>query len=452
MKREPGESYVQFRKRVMDPISPSFCAAKWLDATIWLNSGKTSSCHHTPAHNIDTKSVGVNPMAIHNTSQKKEAREQMLAGKKPTECSYCWKMEELNNDHTTDRIMKTLQYDQEDVEWISNSEEHDNAYLRTLEIAFDRSCNFACMYCSPSYSTTWVSDIKKQGAYTQLFTDKLGHYSSDHSSAGLDEHLSGVFTNAFWQAWPQLSEKLIKLRVTGGEPLISPHFWRLLDHLDENLHSALVLAVNTNLGVKQSSLQKLLQKTTHVKGLEVYTSCEAYGEQAEYIRDGLRWSEWVGNVEFLMSEGTLRKFVISGTVNVLSVFSICQFLEKVMEFRLKYEKTPEKKKMTYFSLNLLRNPHFQSVAILPQEIRCQVAENLKIFLNEYQNILSEFEKDSVIRLANYLKDMSEHPESSFTSKELAKDLKRFLEQYDQRRNKNYQIVFPSAMVEWMNSL
>ena len=33
--------------------------------------------------------------------------------------------------------------------------------LQTLEISFDRTCNFACSYCNPAFSTTWVKDIKK---------------------------------------------------------------------------------------------------------------------------------------------------------------------------------------------------------------------------------------------------------------------------------------------------
>ena len=44
-----GDFYIKYKKRVIDPISDSFCAAKWLNATIWLGSGMTTSCHHPPA-------------------------------------------------------------------------------------------------------------------------------------------------------------------------------------------------------------------------------------------------------------------------------------------------------------------------------------------------------------------------------------------------------------------
>jgi hypothetical protein len=68
MGRKEGESYIQWRQRVLDPISPTFCAAKNLNATIWLGSGTTSSCHHPPAHRIPLQEVLKDHRAIHSTN------------------------------------------------------------------------------------------------------------------------------------------------------------------------------------------------------------------------------------------------------------------------------------------------------------------------------------------------------------------------------------------------
>ena len=45
--------------------------------------------------------------------------------------------------------------------------------MKTLEIAFDANCNFACSYCNASFSTQWQNDIKKNGAYQNLVSDEL---------------------------------------------------------------------------------------------------------------------------------------------------------------------------------------------------------------------------------------------------------------------------------------
>ncbi len=62
---------VKFKKEILDNISPSFCGAKWYNATIWLGSGMTTSCHHPPAHQVDIEKVKLNPKLLHNTPQKK---------------------------------------------------------------------------------------------------------------------------------------------------------------------------------------------------------------------------------------------------------------------------------------------------------------------------------------------------------------------------------------------
>jgi hypothetical protein len=62
---------LEFKKQVLDNKSESFCAAKWYNATIWLGSGMSTSCHHPPAHKINDVELATNPKAIHNTDRKK---------------------------------------------------------------------------------------------------------------------------------------------------------------------------------------------------------------------------------------------------------------------------------------------------------------------------------------------------------------------------------------------
>ena len=73
----------QWRKAVLDSVSPSFCAAKWLNATIHLGHGYTHSCHLPVPHPIPLEELKDNPSAIHNTTHKKEQRAKMLTGERP---------------------------------------------------------------------------------------------------------------------------------------------------------------------------------------------------------------------------------------------------------------------------------------------------------------------------------------------------------------------------------
>ena len=65
-------------KKEMDDISPSFCAAKWLQTTLYLQTGWNHSCHHPAPHKIPLDEIKENPRALHNTKFKKIQMQKML--------------------------------------------------------------------------------------------------------------------------------------------------------------------------------------------------------------------------------------------------------------------------------------------------------------------------------------------------------------------------------------
>ena len=81
-------SDLDYKKQVLDPLGSSFCGAKWYNATIWLGSGMTTSCHHPPAHKVDADQLLSNPKLLHNTLEKKRDREMMQKGQRPPGCEY----------------------------------------------------------------------------------------------------------------------------------------------------------------------------------------------------------------------------------------------------------------------------------------------------------------------------------------------------------------------------
>ena len=115
--------------------------------------------------------------AIHNTRQKKFEREQMQQGERPKGCEYCWKIEDMGPDNVSDRVYKSKIYAEKDLTRAFQTPCQQDVDLQTLEISFDRTCNFACSYCNPAFSTTWVKDIKNNGAYKNLQSDGRNHFT-----------------------------------------------------------------------------------------------------------------------------------------------------------------------------------------------------------------------------------------------------------------------------------
>ena len=76
-------------------------------------------------------------------------------------------------------------------------------------------------------------------------------------------------------------------------------------------------------GLNQEIIDKLINVTQEidVKEFDIYTSCEAYGEQAEYIRDGLNYEVWRKNLVHVIENANIRQVVIMMTINSLCLFS-----------------------------------------------------------------------------------------------------------------------------------
>jgi len=440
---------LDFKHQILDTKSASFCAAKWYNATIWLGSGQTTSCHHPPAHAIDIEELKVNPAALHNTAKKKDDRKKMLAGERPEGCEYCWKIEDMATDAISDRVYKSKIYPIVALNDAYNTPYNEDINLRTLEIAFDRTCQFACSYCNPAFSSTWVKDIKKNGAYNNLISDGRNHFTHAHNSAQLFKIAEvNPYVEAFHKWWESdLHKTLQELRITGGEPLMSAETWKLIEWFKTNKgKSKTCLAINSNLGA-DVDIDRLIGSVDGV-AIDLYTSNEAVGIQAEYIRDGLDYTVWMQNVVKLVESGKFRGVHVMCTINALCLDSLPEFLEQLIEFKKKYGKDGVK-----FSLNILRFPSFQSPLILPADIKTQYKENLSQWLARHadSDYMHEYEINHTLRLLDYL-DIVKTPHSdAFEMPTLHNDFYQFFSQYDIRRHKNFGETFPN-LKEWYDSL
>jgi hypothetical protein len=459
MAKRSNETYQEYRDRVINPISPSFCGAKWYNATVWLGNGMTASCHHPPAHKIPLEEIQENYKALHNTKYKKTVREQMLRGERPEECDYCWKVEDIGLDHTSDRIFKSVIYTDDELQAAQAMGADADVDLKTLEIAFDATCNFACSYCNPSFSTTWMSDIKVNGPYQNMLSDGRGAFQHDGTSAipyGLKNE-GNPYNEAFMQWWENdLQHSLTELRITGGEATMSQDFWKLMDWWNDHPDCNVRLAVNSNLGANKKLMQRLCDASHSFKSFDLYTSNEAFGKQAEYIRDGLEWDGWMANMHKMISEGNFRCIHVMMTINSLCLFSITEFIDEMLKLKKQYGGT-----QALMSFNILRFPSFQSVVTLPEAIRQERADHLEQWLDANwhsqtqtvggRGLLNQMEFGGIERLIAYLREVQVGHATTSSIKSREHDFKSFFSQYDERRGKNFKETFP-MLAEWYDSI
>jgi hypothetical protein len=442
---------LEFRQQHLDTKSASFCAAKWYNATIWLGSGQTTSCHHPPAHHVTEKEVIINPAALHNTKQKRDDRAKMLAGERPAGCEYCWKIEDMGRDAISDRVYKSKIYPIESLNEAFATPVHHDVNLRTLEIAFDRTCQLACSYCNPAFSSTWVNDIKRNGPYVKLESDGRNHFTHEHNSAQLYKFgEDNPYVNAFFEWWEtDLHRTLQELRITGGEPLMSGYTWKLIDWFKLNQgKSTTKLAINSNLSFETEKLQEFIDAIRPLPHVELYTSMEATGTSAEYIRDGLDYAQWLSNVNLLLQSNTVKAVHVMCTINALCLTTLPALLDQLLELKRTYGR-----ERVNFTLNILRFPSFQSALVFPVELRDRFRASLEAWLatNRTNPLLQEHEVNHTQRLIDYL-DVVKTPHSdTFEMPKLHNDFWEFYTQYDSRRNKKFVQTFPS-LASWFNNL
>jgi molybdenum cofactor biosynthesis enzyme MoaA len=442
---------MQERAKVINEVSPSFCTAKWMQETLLLFNGMNHSCHHPEQHKIPLNEIVDNPSALHNTKYKKEQRKKMLEGKRPAECEYCWNIEDLEGEHVSDRIYKST-----DKRWsfdylkeIIKTGHEGDINPSYMEVAFDSICNLKCAYCSPDISTKWMEEINKFGPYDTK--NKHGNLDWIKSSGRMPYHYKeqNPYVEAFWKWWPELYKNLVTFRITGGEPLLTQHTWKVLDLISDNPKENLDLAINTNLCVRDNLVDKLIEKVNtispQINSFDIYTSCEAHGKQAEYIRFGLEYDQFIANIDKVLSSTSEKvKVHLMITFNALSVTSFVKFLEDIQQLRNKYNKNKAHNRIPMM-ISYLRWPSHLSVKILPQEIKEIYSEEILNYVNKNSidknedGIFYIYERDQVERLIEYMKNDDLDPKVKKIDQD---DFIKYFNEYDKRKKTNFNSVFP----------
>jgi len=356
----------------LNKVGPGFCLQKWRNETLYLHTGDNHSCYHPRPNKTPLAEIKVDVSALHNTKWKKEQRKTMLEGGRPEECYYCWNIEDLSGDHFSDRSIHNssdwLDVDKE-IELIKNQPWDTNYNPYYLEMSFSNNCNFKCGYCCPQSSTLWIEEIKKNGNYNLTY-NQYGIEFLDNGSYYPDDE-NNPYVDAFWEWWPSLRKDLKVLRLTGGEALMHPSTFKLLDKLDTDPAPDLLLTINSNLGVATSRVERMIEQVSKllaekkIKGFKMYTSIDSWGEPAEYMRRGLDCALWERNLNAYLTGLPQCEVSFMITYNVLCVASFRPLLEKILEFRKTYNINGRQR--INFDTPYLKEPPHWMINILPQE-------------------------------------------------------------------------------------
>ena len=303
-------------------------------------------------------------------------------------------------------------------------------------LRFSNLCNLSCRSCGHIFSSSWYKDQTVLAGPAWASQNKpLNH--------------AGHFATDMWEQLIDHIDHVEQIYFAGGEPLMSGETRKLIDWFKENQgRSQTRLAINSNLGMDRDKLHEFVERVRDIPHLEIYTSCEATGSAAEYIRDGLDYDLWMHNVQELLEHEHIRAVHVMCTINALCLETLPEFLTQLVKLKKVYGT-----QRVNFTLNILHFPSFQSPLVLSPSLLLAARNQLIMWEESVSNrsACQEFELNHVRRLIDYLKIVRTLHSDTFDMPKLHNDFRQFFDQYDIQRNKNFNSTFPN-LKEWYHTL
>jgi len=449
----PKSNFLSAAEQMKEELGTALCLAKWKQVSLHLPTGLTNSCYHPPLHVIPIQPLQENPSALHNTEHKKQMRKLMLDGHKPQECSYCWNMERDGN--LSDRHYRSGEpWAAKDLEQIRTSDWKEDVLPSYVEVNFNHACNLKCSYCSPQFSSTWMQEMDQHGAYPT----NPPHNAPEHfigNNRPIPYSQPNPYVDAFWEWWPTLYPELEHFRMTGGEPLMDKNTYRVFDYVLAQPSKKLHINVTSNFSVEPVLFEKYLDYVKKLCTIEPepliehfmqFVSLDGFGEQAEYMRHGLKFERLQQNVERYLAEVPYRSsltFIV--TMNNLSVPSLKKLLEWVLDLRVKYSKTYQR---VWFDTPVLRKPEWQSLQILPQPYAYRL-EQIANWMDEnimVGDLLFGFKDYEVQRMRRDTDWMRQGFNGDI--QQAKANFYRFFSEHDRRRGTDFLKTFPEFSEWW----
>ena len=446
----PKSQFLNSAEQMKEQLGPALCLAKWKQVSLHLTTGMNNSCYHPPLHAIDSAEIKIDVSALHNTEYKKTQRRMMLAGEKPSECQYCWNMED--QDKLSDRHYRSGEpWAAVDFEKIKNSTGEENVIPSYVEVNFNHACNLKCSYCSPQFSSSWADEVARLGA----FPTSSPHNSPDHfmgQRRPIPARESNPYVDAFWAWWPDLYPHLEHFRMTGGEPLLDRNTYRVFDYVLANPSPRLHLNVTSNFSVDEKSWQKYL---TYVKAIcdgriehfMQYVSLDGWGEPAEYMRNGLDFDLlWDRVNQFLTEVPNYSSLTFIITMNNLSVTSLDRLFAGILGLRKVYSTDYQR---VWFDTPVLREPAWQSLQILPESYAEKLEWLWAWMVRQIETEEAPFKGFKDYELHRLDRDIAWMRSAQLADHSQAKaDFYRFFSEHDRRRGTDFLKTFPDMRSWW----
>jgi len=399
----------------------TFCMFPWIHMYVNTDGEAYPCCttkYENPVGNVRNNTL----VELWNNDKMKEVRKKLLAGEYVEGCKNCYKHESTGSGGFSFRNFANNEFGHH---FDLVTETMEDGYLpgmnlKYFDVRFSNLCNFKCRTCGDMFSSTWAAESYKQG-YGEI--NGLMHASNGDPSL-------------LEQFKPHLGN-LEMLYFAGGEPLITPEHYEILEYLIDNDSTDVTLRYNTNcsrLDFKDKSVIDLWNK---FKKVEVYGSLDSFGTRAEYMRNGTDWNNILNNLKRVKDNCPSVSISFNCVVGVFNVLTITEFLNHLHdEGLISWDSTT-------CSFYKLINPDYYNLNnLLSMEMKAEAKWKIKAWLDSHP--------DGPIRtgLTDIYHFIQEDREPQL---QWQRKFKEFTEHFDKIREENLVMAFPE-LKDWYEGI
>lgn len=261
-----------------------------------------------------------------NNAAIKKVRQQVLSNRRPSVCVPCFDLEDQGVESLRQRHIRNSFPDARINLYPNALDNLRDDYsmpfeFPTIEIKINNLCNLKCRMCNPLDSTQW-----KDWEAVEEFYAAEGNYLVDAvKKLGLTKApFVGMFEDKqeFWDNLEKLLPYFRRVEFAGGEPLMDPTHYRILDMLSQNGNNIeLKYATNgTVTGIKGG-------RTIHdywpkFKRVSVNVSIDGLHDVYEYIRGNGKFSDVEKNIKVFQEFSNVDYVVGACTVQAGNIMQL----------------------------------------------------------------------------------------------------------------------------------
>jgi len=345
---------------------------------------------------------------IWNNDTMKRIRRQILEGERPPECAPCFNLEDQGVESLRQRHINGV-IPEARINLYPNAlrnlrEDFTMPFdIPTMEIKLNNLCNLKCRMCHPMDSTSWndweqVEDFyKKEGNFIVQKINDLNLKNKPFLDSFVD-------TDNWWKSFEKLLPHFRRVEFAGGEPLMDPTHYKILDMLAPYGHQ-IEIKYATNLTTLGKSNRTVWQYWPKFKSVSVNVSIDGIGRSYEYIRGNANWAELVNNIRQIQTIPNINRIVGAVAVQVSNIM----ILDKMVETFLNDLEI-------VFYTNMVNYPTVLSPQVIPTDLKKLATEklyNVQDRLHDFRLVqkhpmLYDLTKTQIQGVINYLGAKDQH--------------------------------------------